>query len=288
MSHRATVRARSSRSSSSLSLFFRRLRYGMAAVTTFLAANTMAQDPPVGYDDTPDLPGQSWRVHDGDRPRPAVVTPGARFSEAAAAPSDALVLFDGTDLSHWKGRKGPAAWKVENGYVEVVPGTGDIQTRDEFGDLQLHMEWSSPAKVESSSQGRGNSGVFLHGRYEVQVLDSYDNPTYADGQAGALYGQTPPLRNATRPPGEWQTYDIFFEAARFDGDRLLEPARVTVIHNGVLLHHKKAYFGPTLHKRVADYSQPIPARGPISLQDHGNPMRFRNLWIRPLGEYDEK
>ena len=251
------------------------------------AAVVVGQQQPVGYDDTPQLPDQPWRVHDANRPQPEVVTPGASFSEGAAPPADAVVLFDGKDLSRWQGREGQARWKVENGYVEGASGTGPIRTREEFGDFQLHLEFATPRHVESNSQGRGNSGVFLHGRYEVQLLDSYQNPTYTDGQAGALYGQTPPLVNASRAPGQWQSYDIVFEAACFEGDRLLEPARVTVIHNGVLLHHRKAYLGPTVHRRVARYTEAYPARGPISLQDHGNPMRFRNIWIRPIGDYDE-
>ena len=240
----------------------------------------------VGFTDTPFLPGQKWRVHDATRPRPPVVTPGARFSELAPPPSDAIVLFDGTDLSQWVGEDGPARWKVENGYMEVN-NTGSIRTRRTFGDFQLHLEWATPSHVDPSetSQKRGNSGVLIFGRFEVQVLDSYHNITYADGQAGALYGQWPPLVNACRKPGAWQTYDIIFEAPRWQGHKLVKPAMVTVIHNGVVLHHKQAFIGEVRHKEVAHYGRPI-SRGPIMLQDHHNPVRYRNIWIRPLGEYD--
>ena len=253
-----------------------------AAVCTYQAfAMDPQQDPPVGYDDTPVLPDSKWRVHDGERPQPRVVDPGT----AEAPPSDAVVLFDGSDLAAWAGRDGDARWQVEDGYMEVN-GSGSIRTRESFGDCQLHIEWAAPAEVSSGSQGRGNSGVFLMGRYEVQVLDSYQNRTYPDGQAAALYGQSPPLVNACRPPGEWQSYDIVFEAPRFEGGELVEPAYATVIHNGVVVHHRKALLGATTHRRVAAYS-PHGAEGPIELQDHGNPVRFRNIWVRPLGGYDE-
>jgi hypothetical protein len=232
--------------------------------------------PPVGYSDTPVLPGQKWKVHDIDRPQPPVVAPGAAVS--APPPSDAVVLFDGRDLSKWRSGDGDARWKVEQGWMEVN-GTGDVETREEFGDCQLHLEWASPAKVESASQGRGNSGVFLMGRYEVQILDSFENRTYADGGAAALYGQFPPDVNASRGPGEWQSYDIFFRAPRFDGDRLVSPAVVTVVHNGVTVHHAREFLGATRHKQVATYA-PHPPAGPLRLQDHGNPVRFRNVWIR--------
>ena len=234
-----------------------------------------------GYTDTPVITGQKWKVHDADRPVPAVVTPGAT---PGAAPSDAIVLFDGKDLSKWKGPKGEAHWKVQDGYVEESRG-GDLQIVDNFGDFQLHIEWASPAEVKGNSQGRGNSGVFLHGRYEVQVLDSYENLTYADGQASALYGQWPPLVNASRKPGEWQTYDIVFHAAKFKDGALEKPATVTVFHNGVLTHEKKELLGPTQHRQLAKES-PYNGTGPIRLQDHGNPTRFRNIWIRPIKGYD--
>ena len=240
---------------------------------------------PVGYDDTPMIPGQPWRVHDKNRPAPRVVTPGAN---AGDAPSDAVVLFDGTDLSKWQGRDGgDPTWIVENGYAEVNPRTGNIQTKDEFGSVQLHLEFACPVEVRGSSQRRGNSGVFLIGEYEVQVLDGYDNPTYADGITGAIYGQYSPLVNATRPPGEWQAYDIIFEAPEYDGDTLKKPAYLTVILNGIVLHNRKEAMGPTGHKNVSSYDKPHGPTGPLMLQDHGDPVRYRNIWVRALTDYDE-
>lgn len=237
----------------------------------------------IGYDNTPFLPDSKWRVHDGARPQPRVVTPGKTDREP---PSDAIVLFDGTNLDAWTGKGGEAAWRIENGYMEVTRGTGSIRTKQKFSDCQLHIEWAAPAEVKGHGQGRGNSGVFLMGRYEVQVLDSFGNETYSDGQAAALYGQCPPLVNASRAPGEWQSYDILFEAPRFEAGKLVKPAFVTVLHNGVAVHHRKQLLGPTQHRRVARYA-PHEPKGPIQLQDHGNPVRYRNIWIRPLGRYDD-
>ena len=243
------------------------------------------QKPPVlGYADTPFLPDGKWRVHDIDRPQPRVVTPGATVG---APPADAVVLFDGTGLAQWRAvAGGDAGWKVRDGYLEVVPGSGNIETRDHFGDCQLHLEFACPAQVEGSSQGRGNSGVFLMGLYEIQVLDGYDNRTYADGHTGAIYGQYPPLVNACRPPGAWQSYDIVFESARFDGARLVSSTCLTVIQNGVLIHHRQAAIGPTGNRILANYGTPHPPTGPLRLQDHRNPTRFRNIWLRPLTPYD--
>jgi len=210
-----------------------------------------------------------------------VVTP-APAGEPVPPPSDAIVLFDGKDLSKWQSGDGqPAAWKVENGYMEAVKKAGDLATRDSFGSCQLHVEWMAPSPPTGKDQGRGNSGIFLMGRYEIQVLDCYDNLTYADGQAGALYGQTPPAVNACRPPGEWQTYDILFTAPVFEGDKLAQPGYVTLLHNGVLVQNHVALLGSTAHKRLAAYA-PHPPKAPIRLQDHSSPVRFRNLWIRPL------
>jgi hypothetical protein len=241
----------------------------------------MSAQPPVGYDDTPLIPGQRWRVHDIARPRPPVVAPGA---ESRLPPADAIVLFDGRDLAGWVAVKagGPAPWKVEHGYVEVVAGSGDIRTTREIGDCQLHLEFATPRDVAGSSQGRGNSGVFLMDRYEIQVLDCYDNPTYADGTTGALYGQYPPLVNACRPPGEWQSYDVIWIAPRFAGADLVAPARCTVLQNGIVVQYDRPLNGPTSHKTAAPYAPHGPA-GPLRLQDHGNPVRFRNIWFRPLG-----
>src|SRR5436190_706955 len=243
----------------------------------------------LGYDDTPVIPGTRFKVHDGTRPRPRIVRPGALSTQESAGqpPADAVVLFDGRDLSKWTGRDGEARWKVENGYMEVAPGTGGIETREHFGDCQLHLEWAAPTAVKGDSQGRGNSGVFLIGRYEIQVLDCYDNPTYADGATAAIYGQYPPLVNACRKPGEWQTYDILFVAPRFDGDRLVSPAQITVLFNGVLVHHRQAALGPTGHRKSPSYDAPHPSEGPLVLQDHSNPVRYRNIWIRRLKGYDE-
>ena len=231
----------------------------------------------LGYKDTPILPDSGYHVHDSDRPQPPIVTPG----EAGSAPSDATVLFDGTDLSQWVGRDGDAQWKVENGFMEVTPGTGAIRTRAEFGNIQLHIEFASPEKVEGDSQGRGNSGVFLMGIYEIQVLDNYDNLTYPDGTVGAIYGQYPPLANSIRKPGEWNQYDIVWEAPAFENGAVVRPAYVTVILNGVLLHHRKELLGATGHRIAPVYSE-HGAKGPIELQDHKNPVRFRNIWIREL------
>ena len=217
-------------------------------------------------------------MHDIDRPAPPVVRPGE--GGFTAPPADAIVLFDGKDLSRWTAGGKEARWKVEDGAMEVN-GTGSIETRESFGDVQLHLEWAAPAKVESSSQGRGNSGVFFMGRYELQVLDSYENRTYSDGQAAALYGQTPPRVNACRKPGEWQSFDAVFTAPRFENGALKSPARITVFHNGVLVHDHVAFLGATAHRAVAQYAEHAPT-GPLSLQDHGNPVRYRNVWVRKL------
>jgi len=229
--------------------------------------------PPAGYDDTPFLPGTTWRVHDARRPRPPRVEPGPT---PGAPPSDAIVLFDGDDLDAWEG--GP--WRIVDGALEVH-GPGDLRTREAFGDVQLHVEWRTPADDEGEGQGRGNSGVYLMGRYEIQVLDGPANPTYADGQAAALYGQHPPDVDASRPPGAWQSYDVVFEAPRFVEGELARPARVTVLHNGVLVHHARELLGATVHRRAPRY-EPHPERAPLVLQDHGDPVRYRNVWVRRL------
>jgi hypothetical protein len=212
---------------------------------------------------------------------PTVVTPGKTDREP---PSDAIVLFDGKDLSRWKSARegGEAKWLVQDGYMEVVAKTGAIATRDEFGDCQLHVEWSSPVEVKGEGQGRGNSGVFLMDRYEVQVLDSYENKTYAHGQAASIYKQYAPLVNASRKPGEWQSYDIVFHAPRFNEDgRVVQRARMTVFHNGVLVQDNVELLGDTPHARPAVYIAHGP-KAPLSLQDHGDRVRYRNIWIRSL------
>ncbi len=248
-------------------------------LTTHLATAASAADTKgLGYQDSPIIPGTKWHVHDGERPQPPIVTPGT----AGSAPSDAVVLFDGKDLAKWRNAKGEAAtWKVENGYVEVAPKTGDIFTRDEFGpDVQLHIEFATPPPV-GDGQHRGNSGVFLFGHYEIQVLDSYENPTYPDGQATAIYGYMPPQVNASRKPGEWQSYDIIFEGPRFSDGKLAKAAIATVLHNGVVTQNHTVLIGETPHRKVGEYHA-HPEKGQIKLQDHGNPMRFRNIWIRAL------
>ena len=227
-----------------------------------------------------------WKIHDMNRPVPPIITPGTASTQdtPGKAPSDAIVLFDGKDLSKWVSKDGKAApWKVENGYVEVAPGSGYIATKDSFGDCQLHVEFSEPTPATGESQERGNSGVFLHGLYEIQVLDSYENKTYADGQVSALYGQYPPQVNAARPPGQWQTYDIIFHGPRFSGDKLTRPARVTVFHNGVLTQDNVQLTGPTAHEHRPPY-KPGPNKLPLQLQDHEMLVRFRNIWIRELKE----
>ncbi len=258
----------------------------VAATLVGVHAQEAPKAYPTGYTDTPMLPDGKWRVHDDARPRPEVVTPG---ETPADPPSDAIVLFDGKDMTkEWVMEKdgSPCDWIVKDGHVEVPPkghgAGGYIKSKREFTDVQLHVEWASPAEVRGDSQGRGNSGIFLLGGYEIQVLDSYDNKSYADGQASALYGWKPPLVNATKKPGEWQVYDIIFEAPKFDeAGKLLKKAYVTVIHNGVVTHHRQAYLGPTGHKQVANYDKVL-EKGPIKIQDHGNPVRFRNIWVREL------
>jgi Domain of Unknown Function (DUF1080) len=205
-------------------------------------------------------------------PEPKVVTPG----DNGSPPADAIVLFDGHDLSQWEG----PAWTVKDG-VAISQG-GDIHTTKSFGpDYQLHVEWAEPEKVESSGQGRGNSGVFLANHYELQVLDSYDNPTYFDGQCGAIYKQSPPLVNACRKPGEWQTYDIVFESPRFEQNKIAKPGHVTVLQNGILIQNHTEILGSTAWDQPPTW-EPHPLTQPIRLQFHHNPVRFRNIWIREI------
>ncbi|HKP84456.1 MAG TPA: DUF1080 domain-containing protein [Blastocatellia bacterium] len=212
---------------------------------------------------------------------PTVVTPG---KTAGDAPSDAIVLFDGKDLSKWRSLNdgSEAKWAVKDGYMQVLPKTGDIATKQEFGDCQLHIEWATPAEVKGEGQGRGNSGVFLMERYEVQVLDSYENKTYYHGQAGAIYKQHAPLVNACRKPGEWQTYDIVFKAPKFDEQgKVIERARITVLQNGVLIQNNVEIYGNTYHDKPALYVA-HGAKASLKLQDHGDLVRYRNIWVREL------
>jgi 3-keto-disaccharide hydrolase len=221
-----------------------------------------------------------WPPNSPDRPKPPAINPGP-------PPADALVLFDGKSLADWQSADSagrPAKWLVKDGYMEVVEGAGAIVTRRAFGSVQLHIEWRAPLPASGEGQERGNSGVFLMSHYEIQVLDSYHNDTYADGMAAAIYGQTPPLVNASRPPGEWQTYDIVFHRPVFAAppdSSVVRPASVTVFYNGVLVHDNDIITGWTVHARVARY-RPHADRLPLLLQDHGHPVRYRNIWVREL------
>lgn len=242
-----------------------------------------ASTGPRFYGDPPD-DHHPWAVHDGNRPQPPRVVPGTFSSpnQAGKPPSDAIILFDGSDLSQWQDDKGqPPKWVVKDGYMEVLPGSGQIQTREGFGDCQLHLEFATPAKVEGDGQGRGNSGVFLMGRLEIQVLDSYDNVTYADGHVGSYYGVNPPLVLPVRPPGEFQVYDIVFRRPIYRDNQVVDPGYVTVFLNGVLVQDHTPIEGPTGHMGRTR-PRPFPEKGPLALQDHGNPTRFRNIWYRPL------
>ena len=261
-----------------------------AAWTQGQNPKSQPEKPKYGFKDTPMLPGGKWHVHDSDRPLPKVIDPGTASVQDAPGrpPADAIVLFDGKDLSKWRDDKGgPAGWKVQNGVMTIAPRTGSITTREEFGDCQLHVEFATPNPPRGRDQGMGNSGVLLFGLYEIQVLDNYNNQTYADGHASAIYGQYPPLVNASRPSGQWQTYDIIFTAPRFKADKTLEtPAYATVLHNGVLVHNHAEIIGPMSYRSLPKYSAHGP-KGPLMLQDHGDPVRYRNIWIRELKAYDQ-
>lgn len=235
------------------------------------------------YGDPPD-DRHAWAVHDQNRPRPPVVTPAPVLGQP---PSDAIVLFDGTHMDEWvSDRDGsPCPWRLVNGAMEVVKGKGMIRTKRVFGDCQLHIEWRTPDVIEGSGQGRGNSGVFLMGTYEVQILDSYQNDTYADGQAASIYAENPPLVNASRKPGEWQVYDIVFHQPKWDGDRLVRPGSITVFHNGVLVQDHWLFEGTSTHRRRTQPKK-HPEKLPLKLQDHGNPVQFRNIWIREIPDYE--
>ncbi len=226
-------------------------------------------------------PEHPWKQHDIRRPRPQPVAPAE--SIASKPPADALILFDGSNLDAWRGTKeGPVPWHIIDGALVSEPGAGQIETKQSFGDIQLHVEWAAPSEPHGVGQDRGNSGVFLMNQFEIQVLDSYQAETYADGQAGAIYGQFPPLFNASRPPGEWQCYDIAFRRPRFNSAGvLLEPAGITVFHNGILIQNNETPFGPTSWLKWLPYDG-IGETGPIALQDHDHPVRYRNIWLREL------
>jgi hypothetical protein len=266
------------------------LFFALAAGLTAQQIPESAGDDVRGYNDTPQITGQKWKVHDMARPRPAKVTPAPYVNEAP--PSDAIVLFDGKDLSKWTqaagrgGQAGEPRWKVANGYFEIVPRTGRLLTKEKFGDCQLHVEWLIPNEATGQGQGRGNSGIELMSRYEIQVLESHTNLTYADGGAGAIYGVWPPLVNPARPQGEWNVYDIFFEAPRFESGKLTRPAYVTVLFNGVLVQNHKAFLGTTIWRRNGTYT-PHAAEEPLSIQDHSQPVRFKNIWIRRLPPFQD-
>ena len=247
------------------------------------------QKDTLGHQDTPLQANGKWHVHDGLRPQPPVIDPGTASTQDAAGrpPSDAVVLFDGKDLSHWTDGGKPAAWKVEDGHMEITPKTGSLLTKDELGDCQLHVEWTAPTEVKGNGQGRGNSGIlFFGGRYEVQVLDSFNNPTYPDGQAGAIYNSYPPIVNPIRKPGEWNVYDIMFTVPRFEGEKLVKPGYFTVMNNGVVVQNHVELLGDSSHLKRAEYHA-HPPKGPLLLQNHGNPVRYRNIWYRELKDNTE-
>jgi hypothetical protein len=257
----------------------------IVGVTMVAQAPPEKKEPPTQWVETP---SGRWMVHDEARPAPPVVTPGACGSHTTPVPppSDAIVLFDGKDLSNWTDTKGqPSKWVVRDGYMESVKGAGYVRSKREFGSVQAHVEFATPAVVVGKSQGRGNSGVFLQGQYEVQVLDSYENATYPDGQCGALYGRAVPLVNASCKPGEWQTYDIIYHRPVFDAaGKVTRKAVFTVLHNGVLIQDHVALDGGTNWLGAHAISEYIAHgdTGPLMFQDHSNPVRFRNVWIREL------
>lgn len=228
-----------------------------------------------GYKDTPKLPWCQWLVHDPDRPNPRKVDPGPA-APPAPIPADAIVLFDGKDASQWESAPD---WKVQDGCL--IAGNSHFATKQSFGDMQLHLEWMGPANFDGPWYNRGNNGVMLMGLFEIQIFDSYNEKIYPDGACGAIYGQTPPLVNVTRPPGQWQSYDIFFSAARFEGEKLVSPARVTVVQNGVLVQLNEEIHGETGHRILPEYKHKV-SQGPLALGGHGCPVRFRNIWLRKL------
>ncbi|MCH2061876.1 MAG: DUF1080 domain-containing protein [Verrucomicrobiales bacterium] len=234
------------------------------------------------YGDPPD-DHHPWAVHDNNRPQPPQVTPG---KVPGAPPSDAIVLFDGTEASfkaNWEHEKKnrETEWQVIDGAVQCAKGAGTIRSKAQFADCQLHVEWSAPAKVQGSSQGRGNSGVFLMGTTEIQVLDNYNNPTYPDGFAGSVYGVMPPAANPLHAPGKWQSYDIIFRRPIVKDGVVLDEGSFTVLINGVVVQDSTPLEGGGGH-RGRSKPRAFPEKGPLKIQDHGNPVRFRNIWYRPL------
>ena len=265
-----------------------KLPFTVTAVSTALSLSASLYGASTGspfYGDAPDE-HHPWAVHDQNRPQPPLVTPGT-FStqeQPGKPPSDAIILFDGSDLSKWEAdERGhvPTKWVVKDGAMECVPGSGYIRTKDSFGDIQLHVEWAAPTKVQGDSQGRGNSGVFLMGLVEIQVLDNYNNPTYADGFAASVYGVNPPFANALRAPGQFQSYDIIFRRPIYKDGNPVDPGYVTVFENGVVVQDHTMLEGGTGHMARSKPGA-FPEVGPLKLQDHGNPVRYRNVWYRPL------
>ena len=262
----------------------KRIAWGAAIAVAVAAGNpAVAQEKP-GFKDTPMLPGGKWHVHDSDRPYPDVVTPAA---VPGAAPSDAVVLFDGKTLDAWQPQATP--WILKDGAVTSQPRAGGggenaLVSKQSFGDVQLHLEFRSPNPPTKTSQDRGNSGIWFMQRYEIQILDGYQNRTYADGTVGAIYGWKPPLVNASRKPGEWQSYDVVFERPHFGADgKLLRPAYITAFLNGVLVQNRQPWLGGTIWRKLGTYQAHADA-APIQLQDHNSPVSFRNIWVRPLPE----
>ena len=246
-----------------------------------------AEPPSEGSTNTATPTATKWRMHDPNRPQPPVVTPGQTFSQSAPAPSDAEVLFDGKDLSKWQSAGGQAApWVVTNGYMECA-ARQNIRTRGKWADYQLHLEFATPTPPRGNDQSRGNSGVLINNMYEVQVLDCYENKTYPDGGCAAIYGQSPPLVNASKPPGEWQTYDIIFESPRWNEQKeLVKKAEVTVLHNGVVVQNHFELLGITdgISREVPNKYGVVHAPEVfIELQYHNSTVRYRNIWIRKLG-----
>ncbi|MCE5266562.1 MAG: DUF1080 domain-containing protein [Planctomycetaceae bacterium] len=248
---------------------------GALALALWLLPQPAICDDGLGYTDTPLLPNSPWRVHDRQRPQPPTVTPGD--NGFATPPADAIVLFDGKDLSQWQGGDPKG---IEHAAINILK-TGELSTKRHFSDCQLHVEWAAPEKPDNDAMNWGNSGVSFLGRYELQIIESHDHKIYADGIAGAVYGQTPPLVNASRKPGQWESYDVVFTAPRFDGQRLIKPAYFTVFWNGVLVQDHTASLGPTKHRLVATYDS-RETTGPITLQYHHSAVRFRNIWVRAL------
>jgi hypothetical protein len=232
---------------------------------------------------TPQIPGTPWQVHDGTRPQPPVVKNFGAVS--VKPPQDAKILFDGKSTDAWTSDGKPAVWQINKEHSLVASG-GMLTSKESFGPVQVHVEWKIPEGRPVNGQSGGNSGVFMMGLYEIQVLQSNNNPTYPDGTAGALYGQTPPLVNATTPQGQWQSYEILFEPPIYEGGKVKEPAYATVIQNGIVVQNHRALLGPTKHRELATYPDTHPVTAPIQLQFHGDPIEFRNIWARPIGTYD--